>query len=325
MTASDTVAARRETRLTPLRLGKLAVLLAMLIFIPPVADSPYITTVFISALLFGILGAIYDLMIGYAGLANFGFAGFIAAGAYTSALAAFHYDVSPWLGLLLGGVGGGLLGFVTGAISLRLRGLYLGLATFFVMEALRFTISNTPDYTRGMLGLTTAPFPDVLGISFARGELLNHYYLLLGLGTVIILFMYAMVKSRIGLAFKAIREDELATESLGLSATKYKLLNFTVACFLTGVVGAFYAHYIGILTPEPTEFGVLRSVELLAVTYVGGRGTLFGSLFAGFLLIGIQEVFRAVGTWRLIIYGVLLIVVIIFAPKGLAGLRKYFW
>ena len=323
--ATTAASARGLTASTPARILKVAVLVGLLILVPPFVDSPYVTTVFISALLFGLFGAVYDLMIGYAGLANFGYAGFIAAGAYGSALASFHYGISPWLGLLIGGACGALLGLLTGLITLRLRGLYLGLTTWFVAEALRSTIANTPEYTRGMLGLAVDPFPSVLGIDFARGQLLNYYYLLIVLGALIMLAMHFLVRSKVGLAFRAIREDQLATESLGLNATRYKLINFTVACFLTGVLGAFYAHYLGILTPTPEEFGVPRTVEILTVCYVGGRGTLWGSLFAGFLLIGFQEYFRELEAWRLVMYGALLILVMLFAPKGLAGLRKYVW
>ena len=323
--ATTAASARSIAASTPARVLKVAVLLGLLILVPPWVDSPYLTTVFISALMFGLFGAIYDLMIGYAGLTNFGYAGFIAAGAYGSALASFHYGISPWLGLVIGGACGGLMGFLTGVITLRLRGLYLGLTTWFVAEALRFTIANTPDYTRGVLGLAVEPFPDLLGIDFARGNLLTHYYLLVVLGALIMLAMWLLVRSRIGLAFKAIREDQLATESLGLNATKYKLINFTVACFLTGVLGSFYAHYLGILSPTPEEFGVPRTVEILTVCYVGGRGTLWGSLFAGFLLVGFQEYFRGLEAWRLVMYGALLIAVMLFAPKGLAGLKKHVW
>lgn len=255
MSATTTTAGalRAANASTPARLLKLAVLLALLVLVPPLVDAPYITAIFIGALMVGIFGAIYDLMLGYAGLVNFGYAGFIAAGAYGSALASFHYGISPWYGLLIGGLCGAAMGLFTGVITLRLRGLYLGLTTWFVAEALRFTISNTPQYTRGMQGLTVQPFPDLFGISFARGQLLSYYYLLLVLGALILLAMHLLVRSKVGLAFRAIREDQLATESLGLNATKYKLVNFTVACFLTGVMGSFYAHYIGILSPTPED------------------------------------------------------------------------
>ena len=134
--------------------------------------------------------------------------------------------------------------------------------------------------------------------------------------------MWLIVRSRIGLAFRAIREDELATESLGVGATRYKLLNFSVGNFFAGVLGSFYAHYLGILSPNPEEFGVTRTVEILTIAYIGGRSTLWGSVIAAFVLIGIQEYFRALGAYRLILFGVLLIVVILFVPRGLAGLIK---
>src|SRR5579875_2988233 len=284
--------------LTPLRLAKLALLAFFLLCLPARLDIPYVTSIYISALMFGIFGAIYDLMIGYAGLSNFGFAGFLAVGAYTSALGAVHDGISPWLGLLLGGLAAALVGLVTGVITLRLRGLYLGLITWFVGDGI--------DFSRG-------------------GDALAYYYLLIVLGAAIMAAMHLLVRSRIGLAFKAIREDQLATESLGLSATKYKLINFVVAMFFTGVMGAFYAHYLGILTPTPEEFGVPRTVEILTLAYVGGRGTLWGSLFAAFLLIGFQEYFRGLGAYRLVLFGVLLILVMLFARKGLAGLKKFVW
>lgn len=312
-------------RSTPARVAKIAILIGILIFVPPLIDNPYITRIFISAVMLGVMAAIYDLMIGYAGLVNFGYAGFIAVGAYTSALGQFHYGINPWFGLFLGGLFTAFLGFLLGVITLRLRGLYVALMTFFVGEAIRFSISNTPDFTRGMLGLSVAPYPDILGIDFSRANLYAYYYLLLVLTALIMGFMWWLVKSRYGLAFEALREDQLATQSLGLNTTKYKLYNFTIASFLAGVMGAFYAHYLGILSPTPEEFGVYRTVEILSITYIGGRGTLWGSLFSGFLLIGFQEYFRGLGPWRLVIFGALLVFVMLFARRGLAGLKKYLW
>lgn len=305
---------------------KVILVLAFLIVIPFIfRENRFLTTIFISALMFGAWGVMYDLQIGYGGLINFGFAGFICAGAYGSALAALHYEIDPWYGLFIGGAVSGVLGFLTGVVTLRLRGIFVGLATWFLAEVLRLTISNTPGYTRGMLGLAVKPFTDRFGFDYSRAELLPYYYLLLIMVFVMYALSLAMVNSRIGLSFKAIREDQLATETLGLSATKYKLINFTTACFFTGMIGAFYAHYIGILTPDTTEFGVPRTVEVLTITYVGGRGTLWGSILAAFLLIGFQEYFRELGAWRLVMYGALLISVMIYAPKGLSSIKKFIW
>src|SRR3546814_6797025 len=101
------------------------------------------------------------------------------------------------------------------------------------------------------------------------------------------------------------------------------LYNFTIASFLAGVMGAFYAHYLGILSPSPEEFGVYRTVEILSITYIGGRGTLWGSLFSGFLLIGFHAYFRGLGPWPLVIFRALPVFVMLFARRGLAGLREY--
>ena len=312
--------------MNPTRYVKVALVLAFLIAVPWIwRENRWISTIFISALMFGIWGVMYDLQIGYGGLINFGFAGFICAGAYGSALAVHHYEINPWFGMLIGATASGVLGFLTGVVTLRLRGIFVGLATWFMAEVLRLTISNTPGYTRGMLGLAVKPLPDVYGLNYSRAELLPYYYLLLTLVIIIFVIATLMVQSKIGLSFKAIREDQLATETLGLSATKYKLINFTTACFFTGMIGAFYAHYIGILTPDATEFGVPRTVEVLTVAYVGGRGTLWGSILAGFVLIGFQEYFRGLGAWRLVMYGVLLITVMIYAPKGISSVKKYIW
>jgi len=308
------------------RYFKTALVLAFLVGVPWFwRENRFITTIFISALMFGTWGVMYDLQIGYVGLINFGFAGFICAGAYGSALAAWHYEINPWYSMFIGAAAAGVLGFLTGVLTLRLRGIFVGLATWFLAEMLRLTISNTPGYTRGMLGLAVKPLPNAFGFDFSRAELLPYYYLLLILSVIIFCVALLMVNSRIGLSFKAIREDQLATETLGLSPTKYKLINFTTACFFTGLIGAFYGHYIGILAPDATEFGVPRTVEVLTIAYVGGRGTLWGSIVAAFLLIGFQEYFRELGAWRLVLYGGLLIFVMIYAPKGISSVKKYIW
>ena len=140
---------------------KVAILLGGLLFAPALTTDSYILSILIAALMFGVFGAIYDLMVGYCGLTNFGYAAFIAVGSYSSALGASIMGISPWLGLLTGGVMCMALGLATGLIALRVKGLYLGLLTWFVGETVRLTIANTPEVTRGMLGLTVVPFPNL--------------------------------------------------------------------------------------------------------------------------------------------------------------------
>ena len=293
--------------------------LSVLLLVPPLADSHYVTAVFVSILLFFILGAIFDFMLGFLNIFNFGIGGFMALGAYTSALLAYHYGVSQWLGLLAGGVATLILGLFAGVITLRLRGIYVGLTTLFLAEFVLFGLSNMRDFTRGAAGLQVFQYPDTLGIGFNRTDPLNYYYLLLVICVAIYLLLHIIVRSRIGLVFKAIRDDQLGTSVLGFNVVRYKLFNFAVASFCIGVVGAFYGVYIGILVPTQQEFGISRTTEVLTMAYVGGRGTLWGSLLGAFALVGIQEVFRVVDEWRLVIYGAFLILVLMVFPRGLAG------
>ena len=293
--------------------------LSVLLLVPPLVDSHYLTAVFVSILLFFILGAIFDFMLGFLNIFNFGIGGFMALGAYTSALLAYHYGVSQWLGLLAGGVATLILGLFAGVITLRLRGIYVGLTTLFLAEFVLFGLSNMRDFTRGAAGLQVFQYPDTLGIGFNRNDPLSYYYLLLVICVAIYLLLHIIVRSRIGLVFKAIRDDQLGTSVLGFNVVRYKLFNFAVASFCIGVVGAFYGVYIGILVPTQQEFGISRTTEVLTMAYVGGRGTLWGSLLGAFALVGIQEVFRVVDEWRLVIYGAFLILVLMVFPRGLAG------
>ena len=294
-------------------------LLAGLAAIPGIVGGRYVPAVFTSILLFFILGALFDFMLGYLRIVNFGIAGFLCAGAYGSALSVQYFHITPWTGLLVGGLASALIGLITGVLTLRLRGIYIGLTTLFVMETLRFTISNARDITRGASGLTVKGFTPLFDISFPRSDPLGYYYILLILVCVTYAILYAIVRSRIGLVFKAVRDDELGTSVLGIDVVRYKLFNFVVASFFVGVFGAFYAHYIGILVPTTEEFGIQRTVEILTIAYVGGRGTLWGSLLGALFLVGMQEVLRDLQEWRLVIYGLSLILIITVFPSGFAG------
>ncbi|MBB3771932.1 branched-chain amino acid transport system permease protein [Angulomicrobium tetraedrale] len=294
-------------------------LLAGLAAIPSLVGGRYIPAVFTSILLFFILGALFDFMLGYLRIVNFGIAGFLCAGAYGSALSVQYFHITPWTGLLVGGLASAVIGLITGVLTLRLRGIYIGLTTLFVMETLRFAISNAREVTRGASGLTVGGFTPLFGIPFPRSEPITYYYLILALVIVTYAALYAIVRSRIGLVFKAIRDDELGTSVLGIHVVRYKLFNFVVASFFVGVFGAFYAHYIGILVPTAEEFGIQRTVEILTIAYVGGRGTLWGSLLGALFLVGMQEVLRDLQEWRLVIYGLSLILIITVFPSGFAG------
>lgn len=297
----------------------IGVVLLSISSVPVFAENNYVTAVFISVLLFFILAALFDFMLGYLNIFNFGIGGFMALGAYTSALLSHYFGISAWIGLAAGGCSTLVLGLFAGVITLRLRGIYVGLTTLFLAEFVLFALSNLRDYTRGAAGLQVATLPDLFGISFNRSEPLGLYFVLVAICVIIYSSLHLLVRSRIGLVFKAIRDDQLGTSVLGFDVVRYKLLNFAVASFFIGVVGAFYGNYIGILVPTTQEFGISRTTEILTIAYVGGRGTLWGSLLGAFALIGLQEGFRVVDEWRLVLYGAFLVFVLMVFPQGLAG------
>jgi len=299
--------------------------LTFLLFFPPLLNSSYITHLFISALYFGTLGSTFDLSIGYMGLLNFGFAGFIGVGAYFSALVSMQLGISPWITLLLSGVTSALLGFFVGILTLRFRGFYMAMFTWFFAEALRFMFAAWVPLTRGYSGIHSIPTFPTLKLPFATIDFtsitrLPYYYLMLAITIITLIILRKITSSDIGLAFRAIREDEVASEAMGIDTLRYKVLNLTISCFFAGLLGSFYAHYITVLTPD--IMATWHTVEIIAITYVGGRRSLWGPIIAAFLIIFLLEVLRPLLIIRLIIYGALLLFAMLFLRRGLAGLLQ---
>ena len=302
----------------------IACVISFLAIFPPLLGNAYVTSILILSLFLGTLGSIYDLQIGYAGIMNFGFAGFVGLGAYMSAMAAVNLGISPWIGMLIGGTISGIVGLAAGFLILRLRRVYVAMITWFLAEIIRYSIANLPNYTRGYVGLYVPVFPSIplpyFNIDFNSITRLPYYYVILIIALSTLTFLYVIVKSRIGMAFRAIREDEIAAEMLGVDTTRYKILNLTVSCFLCGLLGSFYAHYTGIITPD--LLGIALTVEVLCITYVGGRGTLWGPMIAAFALTFFLQYFEYLLVYRVILYGVLLLTVAALFPGGLFGVGK---
>jgi branched-chain amino acid transport system permease protein len=291
------------------------VLLAISIVTPLFVRNEYVYSVLISCLLWAGIGTAFDLTAGYIKVTNFGFAGFFAAGAYTSALLAVYFGISPFVGLFPALLAAAALGAFVGYLTLRLHGIFAAALSWFIAEALKYVLAATTDITRGYHGLNPPTF-------FGGVSRLPYYYLILVVYIVELMLLLKIVKGKIGFAFKIIGEDETAARTIGVNITHYKVLCFTVSCLFAGVLGVFYAHYIGIITPEVSSLSI--TVPALAICYVGGRGTLWGSLPSAFLIILIFEVFRPLFAYRFIIYGVLLIITMIWAQGGVASLiRKY--
>ncbi len=302
--------------ITPLGLA-LIILLAILPFIPPF-DREDLLRWLVGAALIAAQAIAFDFTTGYINVVNFGFAAFLGFGAYTSALLAVDFGISPWIGMFVGALASGGLGFFTGVLTLRLRGIFAAVMAWFVGLALLGLARNLVDITRGPMGLSVPTF-----LETASNR--PYFYIILVMLLITYLVLRWITSSHIGLAFKAIGQNIEAARASGVNPTFYRVFNFTVQCAFAGWLGGFYAHYYGILTPQLMHTS--HTVEVLAIAYVGGRGSIWGGAFIAFPFIFFIEWLRSSLTslpgLHLVIYGLLLILVMIFYPGGVA--QFYYW
>ena len=258
-----------------------------------------------------ILAVSLNLTAGFLGQLPLGHAGFMAVGAYTAALFTINMasaipqiNVRLPLGLLAGGLMAASFGVVIGLPALRLRGDYLAIITLGFGEIIRVVILNLK-ITGGAVGLR------------GMGNRVVSFTITYVAVLVTLFVIGALIKSRHGRAILSIREDEIAAEASGIPTTYYKVLAFAVSAGFAGVAGGIYAHQLGILTPA--EFGFIRSAEILVIVVLGGLGSIFGSVLSATILTILPELLRGFADYRMIVYSLLLVTVMIFKPSGLCG------
>jgi len=295
-----------------------AVLVVALVlpFVPPFDSQDYQRWL-VGAALMAAMATAFDFTAGYINIVNFGFAAFVGLGAYTSGLLAVELGISPWIGIFVGAAVAGFVGLLTGMLTLRLRGIYAAVMAWFVGLAVMGLVRNLPEITRGSLGLNV---PRLLETS----DNLPYYYVILAMLLVTLAVLTLVIRSHIGLAFRAIGQNVQAARASGINPTRYLVLNFTLASAFAGWLGGFYAHYYGILTPDVMLTS--HTVEVLAVAYIGGRGSLWGPAIIAFpLSIGVEALrtqFATLPGLHLVLYGLLLIAVMVYWPGGAAGLLR---
>lgn len=289
------------------------VALCLLPLIPPF-NQEYLIRWLISAAFIASLAVAFDFTAGFINIVNFGYAAIMGLGGYTSAILAERIGLSPWLGMFAGALGAAFLGFVIGAITLRLRGIFAACLAWFFGLALMGLATKLVWLTRGPLGMRV----DRL---FDSGTNLPYYYLILGMMILIYMVCRWCTRTKMGLAFKAIGQNMEAARTSGINPVFYRLVNFTLSCAMAGWLGGFYAHFYGILTPDMMH--TAKTVEVLAVAYIGGRGSLWGGAAVAFPFIFAMELLRSSLTnlpgLNLLLYGLLLIVVMIYYPGGFAA------
>jgi len=294
-------------------LAVLAVVLAGLVVLPFLTGDYYVhlfALVFINVMLAASLRPSLTC-----GQLNVGHSAFMLIGAYTSALLVKNLGVPFVLALLSGALLAAVVGMVVGFPALRLRGVYFAMVTVAVVEAIRLVAQLWVSLTRGMSGLSAIPKPSLLGVTLTTKA--GQYYLGLALTIVVLLVLYKLEYSRLGLVWKSIGMADQLAQSLGINVPRYKLVAFTVGCFFAGVAGAFYAHFIRFLFPP--EFGFLVATNILVYNFVGGRGHFAGPIIGAVFLSLASEPFRG-SAYETIFFSIVMLVAILFLPGGLVTL-----
>lgn len=271
----------------------------------------------------------WNMMSGYTGQFSFGHAAFFGLGAYGTILLLNAFGLNPWIGMLIGATVAGLYGLTIGVLCFRydLRGHYFALATLAFAELLRYTF-NTVSALGGASGFFK-PLPreyaDGFGlVAFQFENMLGYYYVILVFLIIVTAVSLAIKQSRLGLYLFAIRENENAAAAVGIPTYRYKLLGITVSAFFTAWGGAFWAMYFDTIRPE-TVYDILVNVEVLLPAIVGGVGTVIGPIIGAFVVIPLSEIARQavdLTGFDRIVYGLLLIGIVLYSPKGVVSWPK---
>lgn len=306
------------------RLGTVAVVVALLL-LPRVVQERYFLHIVVMAGIYTIMTMSWNLLAGYTGQLNLGHAAFFGIGAYSSALVAMKLGISPWFGLLGGGVIAAFFGFLLGFPSLRLSGPYLAITTIGFAEILRLVAVNWVDLTRGSLGLSGIPLLTPIRLGGWRMEFYferDYYYVVLAAALITYFCMRRFTQSEFGLSLQALRDDEQGAQSIGIHSSRYKLTVFTISAFFAGIAGGLFAHFARLVSPDTMSLHV--TFDTLTMTMVGGLGTTVGPILGALLLKFLSESLRTLEDFfkmdiRLVIYGLLLILTIRFMRGGLVG------
>ena len=291
--------------------------LVLVAALPLFWTNPYVLHMLILCMMWSVLGQSWNLLGGYTGQVSFGHAAFFGIGAYSAALLVNGQGIPParaWLGLGLGGVTAVLLAVFIGWVCFRLRGPYFALSVMALSEVLHLIAINWKDVTNGAEGVLFLP---------AFNDKKYYYWIVLALAVSNFVCIKYVMKSKLGIYFLAIREDQDAAESLGINTTVYKLASLLISAFFTGVAGAFYFNYMGFIDPGIVFDTAKISVMMILVTMLGGAATLAGPAVGAVLYILVSEILRAwLGQGHLVFFGVLIIVIILFFPNGIVGTWK---
>ncbi len=290
-------------------------ILGVLFVFPLFVSDEYILNTAVLAGIYIILASSLNITNGYTGLFSFGHAAFYGIGAYTAAILATRFGFPFLLTLPLAGIVAGFFGAAIALPTLRLKGIFLALVTIGFQQITFLVIMNWIGLTRGPMGIPGIPPASFLGFDLTSN--FGYYYLILFLDVAVIFLISRIINSRVGRTFVAVREDELAAQSISVNVFRAKVLSFVLATFFAGVAGAFFAHHARFVSAD--SFRLEETFLILTMLIVGGMGSILGPVIGAVLLVVLPEIFRSLAEYRGVVYGCIMIAAILFRPEGIAG------
>jgi branched-chain amino acid transport system permease protein len=282
----------------------------------PYLFDTYQTNVMTTALMYVVLGLGLNIVVGVAGLLDLGFVAFYAVGAYSYALLNLHFGLGFWAVLPIGALMAAMFGILLGFPVLRLRGDYLAIVTLGFGEIIRLILENWNEFSQGPSGISNIPRPGFFGMELSLEQaILYLYYLMVALVIITIFVVNRLQNSRLGRAWVALREDEIACQAMGIDKRKTKLTAFALGATWAGMVGVIFAAKTTFI--NPASFTFLESAIILSIVVLGGMGSIVGVIVGALILILMPEYLRALSDYRMLAFGGILVLMMVFRPQGI--------
>ena len=300
-----------------------AAAVALLIALPQIITVKYYLHLSILALIWVIMAQGQNLIQGYTGYVSIVGAGFMGIGAISTALMGIHFDLPVWLTIILAPCVTALFALAAGYPSLRVKGHYFAIVTLAFNLVIFIVLMHWASLTQGEAGITGIPKPagrDFI-VNFRDREV--YYYFVFIVAALATTLAALLVRSRVGKTMMAIKQNEDLVGAIGVAAWKYKLFAFVISAMYAGLAGAIYAHYQSFINPE--IFGVAQSLDAILAVIVGGSGTIPGPVIGAFVVVFLPEYLRFDDSFRLILYGLMLVLLTIFMPRGIVGVTQDLW
>jgi branched-chain amino acid transport system permease protein len=302
------------------KLRETGIIILALLLIPVIfSSSAYLLLLLCTIGISAIAVTGLDILFGYSGQISLGHASFYAIGAYTSAILSTRFGIPFWFTSVIGAFLAAVIGLLIALPSVKLVHHFLALVTISFGQLVYLFVTNADRLTNGFEGINFIPKPQIG--SFLFDSNISYFYMILFFAVLLLFVKQRIIYSKFGRAFTAIKENTHAANGMGIWLTKYKVMAFSISAFYTGFAGALYAHFIGFISPE--SFMYSQSVLFLTMLLFGGMGNLYGPILGTIALTILSEQLQAIGSYQTIVYGIILLLVILFLPTGLSGINLF--